>query len=46
PFLLVKIMKLELSLNNSSIYLGDKINVRSKFNFDEDSSILWSGIRF
>jgi hypothetical protein len=38
-------MKLELSLNNGYVYLGEKINIRSKFNFDEDSSILWSGIR-
>lgn len=38
-------MKLELSLNNDYVYLGDKISVKSKFNFDEDSSILWSGIR-
>ncbi|GAH36452.1 unnamed protein product, partial [marine sediment metagenome] len=26
-------------------YLGDKLKVRTTFNFDEDSSILWSGIR-
>ncbi|HUW91057.1 MAG TPA: hypothetical protein VMV43_11150 [Candidatus Nanopelagicaceae bacterium] len=39
-------MKLELNdLNNGHVYLGDKLNVRTIFNFDEDSSILWSGIR-
>ena len=38
-------MKLELSLYNGYVFLGDKINVKTKFNFDEDSSVLWSGIR-
>jgi len=39
-------MKLELNdLNNGHAYLGDKLNVRTIFNFDEDTSILWSGIR-
>ena len=39
-------MKLELSdLNNGSVFIGDKLGVRSKFIFDEDTSILWSGIR-
>ena len=39
-------MKLKLNdLNNGHAYLGDKLTVRTIFNFDEDSSILWSGIR-
>ncbi|MBY9014923.1 MAG: hypothetical protein KGD68_04455 [Candidatus Lokiarchaeota archaeon] len=39
-------MKLELNdKNNGHVYLGDKLNVRTSFNFDEDTSILWSGIR-
>ena len=39
-------MKLELNdLNNGHAYLGDKLNVRTIFNFEEDTSILWSGIR-
>jgi len=39
-------MKLSLNdLNDGHVYLGDKLNVRTIFNFDEDSSILWSGIR-
>jgi hypothetical protein len=39
-------MKLELSdLNNGLVYVGDKLNVRTKYHFDEDTSILWSGIR-
>jgi len=39
-------MKLELSdLNNGSVYIGDKLNVSTKFHFDEKTSILWSGIQ-
>jgi len=39
-------MKLALNdLNNGHVYLGDKLNIKTTFNFDEDSSILWSGIR-
>jgi len=39
-------LKISLNdLNNGHVYLGDKLNVRSIFNFDEESSILWSGIR-
>ena len=39
-------MKLTLNdLNNGHVYLGDKLNIRTTFSFDEDSSILWSGIR-
>ncbi len=39
-------MKLVLNdLNNGSVYIGDKLKVRAKFNFDEDSPVLWSGIR-
>ena len=39
-------MKLSLNdRNDGHVYLGDKLNVRTTFNFDEDSSILWSGIR-
>ncbi|MBY8979779.1 MAG: hypothetical protein KGD72_05270 [Candidatus Lokiarchaeota archaeon] len=39
-------MKLELNdRNDGYVYLGDKLNVRTAFNFDEDTSILWSGIR-
>jgi len=39
-------MRLSLTdLNNGRAYLGDKLNVRTIFNFDEDTSILWSGIR-
>ncbi|MHA1240626.1 MAG: hypothetical protein ACTSQU_07500 [Promethearchaeota archaeon] len=40
-------MKLSLNdLNDGHVYLGDKLNIRTIFNFDEDSSILWSGIEF
>ena len=39
-------MNIELSdLNNGSVFIGDKLNVNTKFEFDEDSSILWSGLR-
>ena len=39
-------MKLELSdLNNGSVYVGDKLNVRTQFHFDDDTPILWSGLR-
>jgi len=39
-------LKISLNdLNNGHVSLGDKLNVRTTFNFDDDSSILWSGIR-
>ncbi|MHA2430469.1 MAG: hypothetical protein ACXACC_05475 [Promethearchaeota archaeon] len=39
-------MKIELSdLNNGSVFIGDKLNVRTKFKFEENTSILWSGIK-
>ena len=38
-------MNLELSdKNNGSVFVGDKIVVSAKFSFEEDTSILWSGI--
>lgn len=38
-------MKLELTdLSNGSVYIGDKLNIRTKFNFDDETSILWSGL--
>ncbi|MFX1419984.1 MAG: hypothetical protein ACFE9N_13785 [Promethearchaeota archaeon] len=39
-------VKLELSdLSGGAAYIGEKLNVRTKFNFEEDTNILWSGIR-
>ncbi|MCJ7649361.1 MAG: hypothetical protein MUP85_12160 [Candidatus Lokiarchaeota archaeon] len=39
-------MKIELKdLNDGSVYLGDKLNVSSKFIFEEDLSIMWSGLQ-
>ncbi|MFX1594270.1 MAG: hypothetical protein ACFFCL_16385, partial [Promethearchaeota archaeon] len=39
-------VKLELTdLNQGSVFIGDKLNVRAKFNFEEDTDIFWSGIR-
>ena len=39
-------MKITLEdLNNGSVYVGDKLGILTKFNFDEDSEILWSGLQ-
>ncbi len=39
-------MKLELiDLNKGSVYVGDKLTIRTKFIFEKESSILWSGLR-
>jgi hypothetical protein len=39
-------MKLELSdLNNGTVYIGDKLGVRTRFRFEENASILWAGVR-
>ncbi|TFG15105.1 MAG: hypothetical protein EU535_02285 [Promethearchaeota archaeon] len=39
-------MKLELTdLNNGLVYLGDKLNIKTKFKFEEDTSIQWSGLK-
>ncbi|MFX1571472.1 MAG: hypothetical protein ACFFB0_01885 [Promethearchaeota archaeon] len=39
-------VKLELrDLGEGSVFIGDKLTVRTKFNFEKDSDILWSGIR-
>lgn len=39
-------MKLEIGdLNQGSIFIGDKLNIRTKFNFEENTSIMWSGLR-
>ena len=39
-------VKLELSdLSGGAVYIGEKLNVRTKFNFEEDTDIFWSGIR-
>lgn len=40
------LVKLELSdLSGGAVYIGEKLNVRTKFNFEEDTDIFWSGIR-
>jgi hypothetical protein len=40
------LVKLELTdLNNGSVFIGDKLNVHAKFNFNKDTEIFWSGIR-
>ncbi len=39
-------MKLEISdLNNGFVFIGNKLVVRTKFFFEEDTSIIWSGVR-
>ncbi len=39
-------VKLELTdLNKGSVFIGDKLNVKVKFNFEDRTDILWSGIR-
>lgn len=42
----MELVKLELrDLSGGSIFIGDKLTIRTKFNFEEDTDILWSGIR-
>ncbi|MFW9970345.1 MAG: hypothetical protein ACFFDF_09105 [Candidatus Odinarchaeota archaeon] len=39
-------VKLELSdLSGGAVYIGEKLNVRTKFNFEKQTDILYSGIR-
>ncbi|MFX1388679.1 MAG: hypothetical protein ACFE9Z_01280 [Promethearchaeota archaeon] len=38
-------LKLEISdSTDASVYVGDKVKVSTKFNFEEDTEIFWSGI--
>ncbi|MFX1375352.1 MAG: hypothetical protein ACFFA0_06035 [Promethearchaeota archaeon] len=32
-------------LNNGSVFIGDKLNIKTQFEFKEDTDILWSGLR-
>ncbi|MBY8989609.1 MAG: hypothetical protein KGD58_02560 [Candidatus Lokiarchaeota archaeon] len=32
-------------LNKGSVFIGDKLNIKTQFEFEEDTDILWSGIR-
>ena len=39
-------VKLELrDLNKGSVFIGDRLGVLTKFNFEEEAEIFWSGIR-
>ncbi len=39
-------MQLRLKdLNKGTVYIGDKLRVRTTFHFEEDEKILWSGVR-
>jgi hypothetical protein len=39
-------MKLKLSdLNNGSIFIGDTLNIRTNFIFDDDEALLWTGLK-
>jgi hypothetical protein len=40
------LVNLELTdQNKGTVFIGDKLAVRTKFKFDDDTTILWSGIR-
>ena len=40
------LVKLELrDLSGGSVFIGNKLNVQTKFNFEEEADIFWSGIR-
>ena len=40
------LVKLELNdLNKGSVFIGNKLNVKVNFNFEDKTDILWSGIR-
>ena len=40
------LVKLQVeNLNKDSVFIGDKLNIRTKFIFEEDTDILWSGVR-
>ena len=32
-------------LNKGSVFIGDKLNIKTQFEFEEDTNILWSGVR-
>ncbi|MBD3195897.1 MAG: hypothetical protein GF317_12620 [Candidatus Lokiarchaeota archaeon] len=38
-------MQLKLTPMRNSVFIGDKLPVRTNFSFDEDTELLWSGIR-
>ncbi|MFX0106410.1 MAG: hypothetical protein ACFE75_13120 [Candidatus Hodarchaeota archaeon] len=39
-------VRLELNdLNNGSVFIGNKLNVHTKFTFEEEADIFWSGVR-
>ncbi len=38
-------MKLELRSHDDAVYIGDKLNINTTYNFEEDEEILWSGLR-
>ena len=43
---IITLVKLHLEdLNYGSVFIGDKLNIKTKFNFKEDTNIIWSGIR-
>jgi len=40
------LVKLEIAdLNEGSVFIGDKLNIVAKFNFEDEADIFWSGIR-
>ncbi|MFX1237339.1 MAG: hypothetical protein ACFFAS_06565 [Promethearchaeota archaeon] len=36
---------MDLSIASSVVYVGEKLNISTEFNFEEKSKILWSGIK-
>lgn len=39
-------LNLEFSnLNKGIVFIGDKLKIKTQFNFEEDTNLLWSGIR-
>ncbi|MBN1800275.1 MAG: hypothetical protein JW891_02150 [Candidatus Lokiarchaeota archaeon] len=38
-------MKMELTSTRNTVFIGEKLHIITKYNFEENSSILWSGIR-
>ncbi|MFX1276108.1 MAG: hypothetical protein ACFFBP_06170 [Promethearchaeota archaeon] len=38
-------MNLGLNTSDQSVVIGDKLNITTRFDFEEDTSLLWSGIK-
>ena len=38
-------MNLELNTSNEYVIIGDKLNITARYDFEEDTSLLWSGLK-